>query len=429
LGSRSGRCLRGPERTNRSGAWFRPCETGFESAVPARPTGNDMRAEPTGLSADARAQGRTQAAPPLRPRVLFGIGGLGTGGSEKQLIQLLCQVHGRTIDGSVVTFQQTISEEHARLLKEVGVDHYAIPRPAGNRVVRAALLAPQVFGLVRAFRPDAIYSWLEETALYLAPIAFVLRVPILVARRNVRGSRAERYLLARTAIRTAERSAALVTVNSAAGATEAEARGIKPDRIRLVRNGHEPARPLPMPDGPVVRVGCVAQFRPEKGHRRLLDALSLLSTATPWEVELAGEGPLMAELKRESTARGLADRVRFLGEVADVRAFWARQHIAILLSDTEGSPNALIEAALAGRPTVATATGGTPDVVGPGGGFLVGLDDHQGAARALSRLIDDASLRTRVGNEASRQALARFAIEDFVAGHVSAIREVVAHGS
>jgi glycosyltransferase involved in cell wall biosynthesis len=362
------------------------------------------------------------------PRVLFGIGGLGTGGSEKQLVELLCRVHGKMVDASVVTFQQAVSDHHAGLLRDAGVKHYSIPRPPGNRSFRALTLAPKVLVLVRRVRPDVIYTWLEETALYLAPVAMVRRVPLLVARRNVRGSRAERYLAARSAIRLAERSATLVTVNSAAGAVVAEARGIRPERIRLVRNGHDSRRPLPMPDGPVVRLGCVAQLRPEKGHSRLLRSLSLLRATVPWEVELAGDGSLMPQLKLEAEKRGLAERVRFLGEVEDIRAFWARQHIALLFSDTEGSPNALIEAALAGRPMVATATGGTPDVVAPEGGFLVEIDDDSAAAEAMAKLIDDAALRRAFGARASEQALQRFAIAGFVGGHVSAIREVIERG-
>jgi glycosyltransferase involved in cell wall biosynthesis len=112
-----------------------------------------------------------------------------------------------------------------------------------------------------------------------------------------------------------------------------------------------------------------------------------------------------------------------MGHVEDVRGFWAHEHVAILLSDTEGSPNALIEAAFAGRPMVGTATGGTPDVVGDGG-FVVTLDDHDSAAQAIERLVDDGALRARLGEQAHRHAASSFSMDGFVRGHVGAIREV-----
>jgi glycosyltransferase involved in cell wall biosynthesis len=235
----------------------------------------------------------------------------------------------------------------------------------------------------------------------------------------------ERYLPARLAIRAVERSAALVTANSDAAVREARRRGVRPDRIRLVRNGHAPVGPLPLPDDGVVRLGYVAQLRAEKGHLRLFETLRRVSTTAPWQVDLAGDGVLRAQLTRAAASSGLSERVRFLGEIDDVRAFWARQHVGLLLSDTEGSPNALIEAALAGRPLVATATGGTPDVVGPAGGFLVGLDDPDAGARAIESLIDDGALRRRLGAEAHLQARGRFALDASVDGHVQAIHEVL----
>jgi glycosyltransferase involved in cell wall biosynthesis len=113
-----------------------------------------------------------------------------------------------------------------------------------------------------------------------------------------------------------------------------------------------------------------------------------------------------------------------LGQVDDVRAFWGKEHVALLFSDTEGSPNALIEAAFAGRPMVGTATGGTPDVVGRDGGFLVDLDDFEAAARGIERLIDDRTLRLELGEAGHRHAARSFDMDRFVAGHLGAIREV-----
>jgi glycosyltransferase involved in cell wall biosynthesis len=358
------------------------------------------------------------------PAVLFAIGGLGTGGSEGQLVELLVRTHGDVLQASLITFTDAAAERHAVRLRDAGVPHYTLPTLRGNSLFRAAAAAPYARRLIRQVRPDVIYAWLEETALYFAPFARLQGVPLMVARQNVCGARGERYPWGKAAIRKAERSASLVTANSTAVAVDARRRGIRPERIRTILNGHAPVEPLPMPDDGLVRLGCVAQFRREKGHMRLLEVLGRVSARSPWRLDLAGEGPFMRRVARQVILRGLEDRVRLLGHVKQVRKFWGDQHVALLLSDTEGSPNALIEAALAGRPMVGTATGGTPEVIGDEGGFVVALDDYDGAARAVEHLIDDPTLRLRLGEAAHRRAAHYFAMDRFVAGHISAIREV-----
>ena len=122
---------------------------------------------------------------------------------------------------------------------------------------------------------------------------------------------------------------------------------------------------------------------------------------------------------------GLEERVRFVGPVDDIHQFWRQRAIAVLLSDHEGSPNALIEAALAGRPIVATNVGGTPEVVGANGGFLVPLDDPATAARLLARLIEHDDERDELGQQARRQALERFSLANFVSGHLAALKHAL----
>jgi glycosyltransferase involved in cell wall biosynthesis len=292
--------------------------------------------------------------------------------------------------------------------------------------LRAGADLAWVESIVRQVRPDLIYAWLEHAALYLAPIARLHRLPFVVARRNVCGATAERFPHARIAIRAAERSAILVTANSQASVAEARRRGIAQSRLVLVNNGHVNADPLPFPPEPPVQIGYLAAFRPEKGHSRFLSVLEHLQSPQPWEVNLAGQGSLVEAIKAEAYSRRLFGRVRFVGSVDDARAFWAAQHIAVLLSDSEGSPNALIEAAFAGRPIVATAAGGTPEVVAPNGGIVVRVDDELGARDAIQALLDDPALRARLGNSAYEQASQRFAMTAFVTGHVEVIHKALA---
>jgi glycosyltransferase involved in cell wall biosynthesis len=177
-----------------------------------------------------------------------------------------------------------------------------------------------------------------------------------------------------------------------------------------------------VPAGEEIRLGYVAGLRPGKGHRRLFEALRSVCTDARWRVDLAGTGPLLGELRAEVREAGLGERVRFLGLVDDIPRFWRERDACLLLSDLEGSSNALIEAGLAGRPLVATDVPGNRELVTPEGGILVRADDVPGIARRLEEVIDDAELRARLGRGA-RDAMQRFGMERMVAGHLDALAE------
>ena len=362
-----------------------------------------------------------------RPRVLFGIGGLGLGGSETQLVELLTRTHGTLLDACVVTWavDASYAPVHREKLRAASVPTISLGPFSTPRGLRPPLALLRLAKIMRAWKPDVIYPWLEEASALMLPIGKLTGVSSLVARRNVSGARIERLPLAGGLIREIESRADLVTCNSEAGVRAAEARGIQSNRIRLVRNGHVAGHTFPAPDGEPVVLGYVGRFRPEKGHRRLIAALTAIEARRPWRIDLAGDGPLEKEIRELVRTAGLQDRVRLLGPVDGIAEFWADRAIAVLLSDHEGSPNALIEAALAGRPLIATDVGGTSEVVQPAGGMLVAPDDHAGITHALATLIDDPEQRARMGQQARAQALERFSVEKFVAGHVAAIDEAV----
>ena len=357
------------------------------------------------------------------PRVLFAIGGLGRGGSERQLMQLIAATHPQRLQASVLTFSTVCDDDHARQLRELGVELIQQAPGGGPRPLRPLVSMPRTYSTLRRLRPDVVYAWLEEASTTVTPAARALGIPVVIARRSVCGSAAERRALFRIPIRWAERRAERVTGNSAAVVEVAKARGVRSERLRLVRNGHAPVPELPLPGAEPVRLGYLANYRPEKGHARLLEALALVRTRTPWQVDLAGAGPLREQVAAEIERRGLGDRVSAGGPVADVHGFWAERDVAVLLSDDEGSPNALIEAAMLGRPLVGTDAGGTAELVAADGGCLV-PHDPAAIAAALKRLIDDPELRRSFGAGARRHALAQHDLEKFADGHLAVLREV-----
>jgi glycosyltransferase involved in cell wall biosynthesis len=143
----------------------------------------------------------------------------------------------------------------------------------------------------------------------------------------------------------------------------------------------------------------LARFSVEKGHELLIDSLRLIAARWPrLTVLLAGDGPFEAEIKAQCEHYGLARNVRFLGYRSDSERLLAAADVVVLPSMVEGLPLVGVEALAAARPVVATAVGGTPEVVINGEtGMLVPPDDPATFGKALDLLLSDPELRARLG--------------------------------
>lgn len=124
---------------------------------------------------------------------------------------------------------------------------------------------------------------------------------------------------------------------------------------------------------------------------------------------IAGDGP-----QRDLVVRAAADPaagVRFLGLRDDIAAVWADADVALLTSRNEGTPVALIEAAAARVPAVATRVGGVPSVVCDGTtGLLAPSGDAEALAGAVAALLDDAPRRQALGRAARDHVKPRFGV-------------------
>ena len=106
----------------------------------------------------------------------------------------------------------------------------------------------------------------------------------------------------------------------------------------------------------------VARFSAQKDHTTLLRALAGLQDQ-PWELDLVGEGPRVAETESLAASLGIRERVHFLGQHMDVDQILARAQVGLLVTNWEGFPLSILEAMRAGLPVVASAVGGVGESV------------------------------------------------------------------
>src|SRR5207247_232890 len=151
----------------------------------------------------------------------------------------------------------------------------------------------------------------------------------------------------------------------------------------------------------------VARLEPHKGVDTVIRALpAIVEQAADVRYAVAGSGPEREHLEKLAHKTGVAERVRFLGEVGD-RDLPALYNLATVYVGAsrraerigvEGFGLALVEASACGLPVVAGNSGGVPDAVRDGEtGFLVPAEDPAAFADAISRLLGDPGLARRVG--------------------------------
>jgi glycosyltransferase involved in cell wall biosynthesis len=143
---------------------------------------------------------------------------------------------------------------------------------------------------------------------------------------------------------------------------------------------------------------------------------------------VAGGGELESSVRAAVSARGLADRVRFLGWQRDLEAVYAASDLVAVTSRNEGTPVALIEGMAAGVPGVCFDVGGVRDViVAPDLGVLVPAGDVDALAGAMRELFDDGRRREAMGARARKSVLARYGVDRLVHDLSRLYREVLHH--
>lgn len=173
----------------------------------------------------------------------------------------------------------------------------------------------------------------------------------------------------------------------------------------------------------------LGQLSARKGVPELLQALATpLLASRAWRATLAGGGPVEA-FRAQAHQLGLAEQIDFPGwvDAAAVHRLCAQADILVLPSHGEGLAMSVLEGLAHGLAVVTTPVGAHPEVIEPEiSGLFVAPGDVDGLARALARLIDDPTLRARLGQAARRRFLEAFEVRGYAARLVQLHRELLA---
>jgi glycosyltransferase involved in cell wall biosynthesis/protein-tyrosine-phosphatase len=188
--------------------------------------------------------------------------------------------------------------------------------------------------------------------------------------------------------------------------------GVDLRKIRLTRPRDQVRRELGVQAGAPL-IGTVGRLSPVKGQAGFLRAARrILEEEREARFLLVGDGPLREELVAAARRLGLEGACLFTGARSDVYDLVAAMDVFVLPSLDEGLPMALLEAMALGRPVVATAVGGVPEVVAhQATGLLVAARDERGMAEACLELARDPVRAQAFGARAWRRVQETFSHE------------------
>jgi glycosyltransferase involved in cell wall biosynthesis len=168
-----------------------------------------------------------------------------------------------------------------------------------------------------------------------------------------------------------------------------------------------PRDPVPRDQSRPARLIHVASLNRVKDQATLLRALaSLMQSGASFEMSVVGEDTLHGEIQRMTAELGLSERVKFLGFLPQrqLRCVVEAADLMILSSHHEAGPLAMLEAAVAGVPTVGTAVGHIREW-SPAGAASVPVGDSARLATTIGQVLKDENMRLRLAREAQRRAV------------------------
>lgn len=333
------------------------------------------------------------------------------GGAERSVARLVARLDRHRYDVVVAAF----IKGSGRLLEQPELESV---RTVVIGSTRGVGLIPALWAWLRRERPTALITYMFHANQAGRVCGRLAGVPLIICSERVVGweTRA-RKMLNRLTVRLAD----VITTNSEAGQRFWSAElGLPQQRVEVVQNGvdTEMFKPADRESSECVRLGVLARLHRANGYAWLLDGLAALRREVPtgWTFVAAGEGEEAAALKAKTEALGLSDIVEFTGFEGDAASFLQSLDIYIHPSVVSGMPNAALEAMASGLPVIATAVGGTPEVVDDGiTGWLVGVGDVAGFVEKAAQLVRSEPDRRAMGHRGRQRIIERFSMAAVVA--------------
>ena len=343
----------------------------------------------------------------MSDRVLHVAKVAGISGSENHLLLLLPALRQRGLD---VRFAMLHEDEPGAAEFAARLEAHGI---TVDRIRLRRALSPLAFArlvrIIRRHRPAIVHTHLVHADFHALPAGRLTRVPLLVSTKHGFNPFREGRVFA-TADRLVGRLADVhIAISAGLARYLAEREAFDEASFEVVHYGIEPGDAPPAPAG-MPRLAIVGRLIPIKGHDVLLRALSAVRRERPdLTLDVVGDGPLEEQLRATADELGLGDAVTFSGRISPVAPAFEAAEVVVVPSFGEGFGMVALEAMERGRPVIASAVGGLPEIVDDGRtGVLVPPGDVDALAAAIRDLTASPARTAAMGAAGRARAIEQF---------------------
>jgi len=334
------------------------------------------------------------------------VSSLSAGGAERVISEMANWWAVRDREVAVLTLE-SIKFDHYRL--HPGVERNTIDwgLPRTRLHIPAQYVKRQIMlrKAVLKYKPDIMISFIDITNIRMLFALVSTGIPCIVSERvdpryhhiGISWSLARRLLYPFS-------NTLVVQTNSV---TAWANRVVPRNKVRVIPNF---VRTMPEPEEMIREEGrlnpfilTIGRLEKQKGHDLLIRAFACVDAKQKgWRLVILGEGPERSSLEKLAVNLGISDAVDMPGIVKEPAEWLHKARFFVLPSRYEGFPNALLEAMACGCAVIATdCPSGPAEIIRHNeNGLLVPKDDVEALSAAMSRLMEDEGLRTRLGQKA-----------------------------
>ncbi len=338
--------------------------------------------------------------------ICFVIGQLSTGGTEKQLYELLKDINKKTFQPIVISLSE--GGVWADEIRKLGIDVFELKR-------RKNIEFSRLFRLIKLFKsikPAIVHCYLFSANSYGRLAAIINRIPIIIAsERNLPeiGKDKKNYQIYIDKILSFFSDGIICNSQTAADLLINKYKFNK-NKIFVIHNGINLTSLNYFPPKYNPTIGTVCRLSPQKNLRLFLDlARVLLEKKNDLKFLIVGDGPMRSELETYAKKLEIQKNIFFFGEQRNVFKFLKEMNVFVLTSLYEGLSNSIMEAMLSGLPVVATDVGGNRELIVDGEtGFLCEPNNLSDMVEKVIYLINNPQEAKKMGEKGRKRIIDHF---------------------
>jgi glycosyltransferase involved in cell wall biosynthesis len=360
-------------------------------------------------------------------KVLITVDSLNSGGTERQIIELIKGFHKtETFEVSVLTL--TANGYYDSIVKEYANLYSLTDKPSDWKQI---LSFKRLYDLIKKNRFDIVHTMsLEDTSMvyFLSKVLNFKWINGSIRDADSRRNRRQvqkRFLLKRSRFIVANSFAGLNVYN------------INRHRFaRVIYNGVDLNRfqikstIANKINFDKVSLCSVANLSAYKDYLTLINAVELLKDL-PFSLDIFGDGPMREELETIVMQKGLHNKITFHGRVSNIEDFLPDMDCGVLMSfkkSGEGLPNAVLEFMSSGVPVIASNVGGVSEIIkNDFNGILVEPENALLLSKAIKKIVCDKNYLSFLSGNTISSVQEKFTLNRMVNDYLNYYTEVV-HG-